>query len=140
MGFEIDGAAAVNEIFLVMEASFQERDKQILDRLVGVFGRVPNGMNVRLPELISPRFTINSFIQWKESKMPGRLDDCCLLYLTKHANSSIDRQTTSKEKKTGIGNQQFENLTIVSVIPIAGRVFSASENTSLCAIRFTMQS
>jgi hypothetical protein len=90
---------------LIMEASFHKRDKQILNRLVVVFGRVPNRMNIRLPELISPGFAVCPLSQREESEMPRGFDDCGLIYLAKRMNGSIDRQTTSQKEQTRIGNQ-----------------------------------
>ena len=50
-------------IRLIMEGSFHERNKQIFDRLVMVFGRIPNRMNIRLAKLGSPGFTVHTFAQ-----------------------------------------------------------------------------
>lgn len=90
---------------LVMEASLHERDKQILDRLVMIFGRIPDRMNIRLPELISPGFAVHSLSQREESEMPRSFNDRSLLYLAERMNGSIDRQTTPKKEQTRIGNQ-----------------------------------
>lgn len=123
----------------VMEASFHERDEQILYRLVMVFRRVPNRVNIRLPKFVPTGFAVRAFGQREKSKVPRCLDDGSLFYLAKRMKGSIDRKTASKEKQTRVGNQYLKNLSIVAAVSIARRVFAASKDATLSAIRFAVQ-
>lgn len=122
-----------------MKATFHKRDEQILYRLVMIFGRIPNRVNICLSKLVSTGFSVEPLSQWEESEMPRRFDDSRLLYLAKRLNGSIDRQTTSEKQQTRVCNQQLENLSIVPAVSVAGSILPACKNAALSAIGFTVE-